>query len=121
MQAGAFGLRRNRVLVLFPEGERSPDGTPRKFKKGAAILAQQLGVPILPVAIDGVQLVWPRGRGLRWRALLPWTRTRTVIEFGEPLSPASIEGTGGDRYAAATALLRARIVEMFDAIRHRNK
>ena len=39
MQAGAFGLRHGKILVLFPEGERSPDGTPRTFKKGAAILS----------------------------------------------------------------------------------
>ena len=38
MQAGAAGLRHGRILVLFPEGERSIDGTVRNFKKGAAIL-----------------------------------------------------------------------------------
>src|SRR2546429_7753640 len=35
LQAGAFGLRHGRILVLFPEGERSIDGEVRKFKKGA--------------------------------------------------------------------------------------
>jgi len=38
MRAGAFGLRHGLVLILYPEGERSIDGTPRIFKKGAAIL-----------------------------------------------------------------------------------
>ena len=66
MQAGAFGLRHGRVLVLFPEGERSPDGTPRTFKKGAAILSTHLGVPIVPVAIRGVFEMWPRGKGFQW-------------------------------------------------------
>ena len=34
MRAGAFGLRHGRILILYPEGERSIDGTPRIFKKG---------------------------------------------------------------------------------------
>ena len=37
MRAGAFGLRQGRPLILYPEGERSIDGTPKVFKKGAAI------------------------------------------------------------------------------------
>ena len=37
MRAGAFGLKHGRILILYPEGERSIDGTPRTFKKGAAI------------------------------------------------------------------------------------
>ena len=62
MQAGAFGLAHGKVLVLFPEGERSIDGTVKKFKKGAPILAQHMRVPIVPVAIKGVFELWPRGR-----------------------------------------------------------
>src|ERR1039458_4964217 len=42
MRAGAFGLRQGMALVLYPEGERSIDGTPRIFKKGAAILSIHL-------------------------------------------------------------------------------
>jgi long-chain acyl-CoA synthetase len=44
MRAGAYGLRNGRVLILYPEGERSIDGTPRIFKKGAAILSTHLQV-----------------------------------------------------------------------------
>src|SRR4029077_2903939 len=53
MRAGAFGLKRGKVLVLYPEGERSIDGAPKIFKKGAAILAIHQNVPIVPVAIEG--------------------------------------------------------------------
>ena len=53
MRAGAFGLRQGMALILYPEGERSIDGTPRIFKKGAAILSIHLQVPIVPVAIEG--------------------------------------------------------------------
>ena len=54
MQAGGFGLRHGKVLVLFPEGERSIDGTVKPFKKGAAILSHHLAAPIVPVALDGL-------------------------------------------------------------------
>src|SRR5439155_18663226 len=37
MRAGAYELRHGRVLILYPEGERSIDGMPRIFQKGAAI------------------------------------------------------------------------------------
>lgn len=48
MRAGAYGLRRGKVLLLYPEGERSIDGSPKTFKKGAAILATHLAVPMAP-------------------------------------------------------------------------
>ncbi len=117
MQAGAYGLRHGRILVLFPEGERSPDGTPRTFKKGAAILSAQLGVPIVPVAIHGAFSVWPRGSGFRWRALLPWAGTRTSLRFGTPLRP----GTTGEvdaerRYSILTERLRTEVVGMWNEL-----
>ncbi len=48
MRAGAYGLRAGKILVMYPEGERSIEGPPKKFKKGAAILSQHLNVPIVP-------------------------------------------------------------------------
>jgi long-chain acyl-CoA synthetase len=116
MQAGAFGLRRNLLLTLFPEGERSPDGTPRRFKKGAAIIALQTQVPIVPVALHGLFEIWPRGSGMRWGALLPWSRTRCTVRFGPPIPPhASPEGVS-DRYERHTALLKAAVLDMWDAL-----
>ena len=58
--------------MLYPEGERSIDGTPKTFKKGAAILAHHLNVPIVPVAIDELKdpqklYVFARARwAFRW-------------------------------------------------------
>ena len=117
MQAGAFGLRRNRVLALFPEGERSPDGAPRRFKKGAAITALQAGVPIVPVAIHGVFEIWPRGKSLQWRTLWPWAGTRCDVQFGPPIpSDGAALAAGSDKYEQHTAALRASVVQMWDAL-----
>src|SRR5208337_2865774 len=35
MRAGAYGLRHAKVLILYPEGERSIDGSPKIYKKGS--------------------------------------------------------------------------------------
>jgi long-chain acyl-CoA synthetase len=106
MQAGAFGLRHGKVLMLFPEGERSIDGAVKKFRKGAAILSRQHRVPIVPAAIDGMFEIWPRTRPLNWRKLLPWSSHRTRIAFGDPLSPS-------DAVAEQTARLHDAVERMW--------
>ncbi|HEX9959403.1 MAG TPA: AMP-binding protein, partial [Pyrinomonadaceae bacterium] len=64
MKAGAAGLKSGKVLNIYPEGERAFDGELHEFKKGAAILATELDLPILPVALDGLHKVWARAS---WR------------------------------------------------------
>ncbi|HXE74312.1 MAG TPA: AMP-binding protein [Candidatus Xenobia bacterium] len=110
MQAGAFGLRNGKVLILFPEGERSIDGTVRKFKKGASILSQHLQVPIVPVALDGLHHVWPRGKN-------PQRLARVALCFGPlipppPATPAEA-ADAETSYAAAAEKLRAQVDEMW--------
>lgn len=110
MKAGAFGLTHGRVLILFPEGERSIDGTVKRFKKGAPILSRHVGVPIVPVAIKGAFEVWPRAGAFNWRGMLPWRRSRVRLAFGDPIQLAE-----GETYANAAARLRAAV----DAMWHR--
>jgi long-chain acyl-CoA synthetase len=114
MQAGAYGLGRGRVLVLFPEGERSIDGTVKAFRKGAAILSRHLGAPIVPAAIDGAWDVWARNRPFGWRSLAPWSRARVILEFGAPRPPS------GDDFAAETERLRESVVAMWQEL-HANR
>jgi len=58
-------LRCGGVLVIFPEGARSTaEGTITHFKAGAARLALEANVPILPVTIRGANHVWPRNQFL---------------------------------------------------------
>lgn len=40
-------------LIIFPEGKRTRDGKLSSFEEGGFRLAQQLGVPIVPVTLDG--------------------------------------------------------------------
>lgn len=111
MKAGAFGLSHGKILVLFPEGERSIDGTVRRFKKGAPILAQQLRVPIVPVAVHGIFELWPRNRGLNWRAFVPGWRRPIHVAFAPVMQvPADIAP------ADAAAALRHRVDTMWRAV-----
>ncbi len=56
-------LRDGAVLAVFPEGAREfSDGQMFPFKTGAVQIAQQAGVPILPVTIRGGNRIWPRGQ-----------------------------------------------------------
>lgn len=55
-------LRSGGAVVIFPEGGRClPDGELMRFKNGAARIALEAGVPILPVTIRGGHRVWPKG------------------------------------------------------------
>jgi long-chain acyl-CoA synthetase len=116
MQAGAFGLRHGKVLVLFPEGERSIDGSVRRFKKGASILATHLQVPVVPVALDGLFEVWPRGK--RFQRL-----GRVRMHFGEPLPPPEQLASAAEphareqHYAAAVEALRNRVEDLWQSLR----
>jgi len=110
MRAGAFGLRQGMVLILYPEGERSIDGTPRTFKKGAAILSIHRQVPIVPVAIDGFFDAWPRNQ--RFQGFKP-----LKIQFGDPILPPPESEASEQAYDNMTADLKARVVEMWEGMR----
>ncbi len=110
MRAGAFGLRHGLGLVLYPEGERSIDGTPKTFKKGAAILSIHLQVPIIPIAVDGIYDSWPRGKPFQKFAPI-------MIKIGKPMMPPPEAEASEETYAKFTAEMKARVVEMWEGLR----
>jgi long-chain acyl-CoA synthetase len=110
MRAGAFGLRQGRPLILYPEGERSIDGTPRIFKKGAAILSIHMQVPIVPIAIEGFHDAWPRNK--------PFQKfTPLKMVFGDPIQPPPESKASEEAYEKLTAELKTRVVEMWEGLR----
>lgn len=110
MRAGAFGLRHGRILILYPEGERSIDGPPKTFKKGAAILSVHMQVPIVPIAIDGFYEAWPRGKNFFQKV------TKLKMRFGQPIHPPAKSDASETVYAELTAELKARVMKIWEGM-----
>ena len=70
-------LRKNWSVIIFPEGRLTVTGAIGTFRKGAAILAMDAGVPIVPAYVDGMYEVMPRFR----RVPRPG---RVTVTFGAP-------------------------------------
>ena len=103
LQIGALGLRSGKVLLVFPEGTRTIDGRLIEFKKGAAILAVELGVPVVPVGLKGAFEMWPRGGRFRLHPV--------EVTFGEPIDPSSFT-EAADPYSALTESLKAAVEKL---------
>jgi 1-acyl-sn-glycerol-3-phosphate acyltransferase len=113
IKASATGLKHGRILNIFPEGERGFDGDLHEFKKGAAILATELDLPIVPVAIDGLYKVWGRSSN-------KINLSKVKIRFGAPFYPREIIDEEMDdeaKYQAVTAHLKATITVMIAEMR----
>lgn len=113
MRMGAAGLRTGKILNIYPEGQRSFDGQLIEFKKGAAVLAEELRMPIVPVALDGAYGIWPRKS---WRFRL----AKVKLRFGEPINAESFISEETDEelaYEKLTTVLRQRIQQMLDEMR----
>ena len=55
-------------LVMYAEGTRSRDGSVGKLRSGAAVLAAQYGLPLMPIHVSGTHDVMPVGRYWMQRA-----------------------------------------------------
>ena len=51
-------------VMVFPEGTRTHDGLVGRFHKGAFLLADELGLEVMPVFIRGAYSAWPRHESL---------------------------------------------------------
>jgi 1-acyl-sn-glycerol-3-phosphate acyltransferase len=75
-------LEEGRVVCVYPEGERSWDGTMQAFRRGTIRMILRAGVPVVPVAIDGTYRAWPRWSSRPWT---PLRRFTVKVRFGDPL------------------------------------
>jgi 1-acyl-sn-glycerol-3-phosphate acyltransferase len=94
-------VRENELLGLFIEGTRQLSGVLGEPKPGAAMIAIQEGVPVLPAAIHGSQFWTPRNRH------------PVSIAFGEPMRfPEHPRNSKG--YAAASVEIQAEIRRLWE-------
>ncbi|BBZ67703.1 1-acyl-sn-glycerol-3-phosphate acyltransferase [Mycolicibacterium insubricum] len=84
-------LDQGKLLGMYPEGTRSPDGRLYKGKTGLARLALETGVPVIPVAMVGTNVVNPPGaRFLR--------SGKVEVRFGKPMDFSRFDGMAGNRF-----------------------
>lgn len=97
IQKMAMALQNNRNIIIFPEGTRTKDGTIGQFKDTFAILSRELGVPVVPVAIDGAWHAFPSG------SIFPRPFRQITVSFLEPIHP------GNESYQAISQVVRTKI------------
>lgn len=117
----ADALRRGRLVMVYPEGGVSRGAQwPMPGKTGAARLALQAGVPVVPVAQWGAQELYPAWTPRGWRRLLPAlvTRPRVEVLVGEPLH---LVGDPDDRddVRRATDRIMAAVTDLLVELRGR--
>jgi 1-acyl-sn-glycerol-3-phosphate acyltransferase len=83
LQRAAALLDAGRSVLLFPEGSRSSDGQPHRFRGGIGRLAAATRAPVLPVGVVGSHALWPRGHRLPRRG-------RLEVRLGEPWQPHGV-------------------------------
>jgi len=104
LHAAAGLVRSGTSLIVFPEGTRSRDGRVQPFKKGPFALAQEAGVPVVPVAISGSGAVTPSG--------LIAVRPGTIrLAAGEPVDPSQYP----ERLALLSAV-RERVIALHQSL-----
>jgi 1-acyl-sn-glycerol-3-phosphate acyltransferase len=79
-------------LLMFAEGTRSHDGTVSRLRSGAAVLAAEHGLPIVPIYVGGTNEAMPRGHHwMRFKAGRPGPRHPLAVRFGEPIPPGTVQ------------------------------
>ncbi|MFN3947655.1 MAG: lysophospholipid acyltransferase family protein, partial [Aquificaceae bacterium] len=80
LQKTAWALRMGKVVVIFPEGARTRDGSLLPFRKGFAILSKELSVPVVPTALIGTY------QAMSLYNRIPKPKKIKVV-FGKPIYP----------------------------------
>lgn len=76
-------IKRGELVLMFPEGTRTPNGEVHALKPGFCALARRLNVPLVPVGVDGAFDAWPRTRTFPRGG-------RIHVQYGAPILPEEI-------------------------------
>ncbi len=94
-------LRDGHIVLVYPEGSRSPDAHLREPQAGVGFLARHGGVPVIPVAVWGTEKVLATGTRRIHRA-------DVHVRYGAPVDlPAAGSAAHADNRAVAAAIMDA--------------
>lgn len=96
LRKGQEILRAGKLLGIYPEGTRSPDGKLYRGKTGPVRLALRTGAPLIPVAMIGTFEVMPPGKALPRLG-------RVGVRYGRPLDLSRYAGRENDGAALRSA------------------
>lgn len=80
MEQGRDRIAKGFWIVIFPEGTRIAPGKRGQYKHGGARLATEIGVPIVPVALNSGEF-WPKNSFLKWPG-------EVTVVIGKPIETA---------------------------------
>ena len=92
LETGKRILADGKLLGIYPEGTRSPDGRLYRGKTGVARMALESGAVVIPCAMVNTNIIQPPGR------MFPKLRPRPGVRLGKPLDFSRYEGMAGDRF-----------------------
>ncbi len=101
-------LKDGKVVLTFPEGTRTEDGSIGPMRAGVVLLARKARVPIVPVLVEGAFQAWPR------HSLLPRIMHPILVAYGDPMNPADHPDWSDDECVEA---VRQRVIELQNGYR----
>ena len=107
LRKGIGLLKSGKVLGLFPEGTRSPNGDIQEAKGGIGFLISKAEVRVVPAYVDGSFQAFPKG-AKRIR------RGKVRVFYGKPIEPSEFAALGTDRdsYVRIGELVMSRIAAL---------
>ena len=100
-------LKNEKIIILFPEGTRSPDGHLQAAKPGVGLFACRTGVPVVPARVFGSFQAFGRDGKLR-------LGTPVSVVYGKPLQASDYDdpSAGKERYLLASQRIMAAIAQL---------
>ncbi len=101
-------LKQQKVIIMFPEGTRSPDGQLQPPKPGVGLFACKTQVPVVPARIFGSFEAFGKG------GKIPKFGTPITVVYGAPIAPVDYDApeAGKERYQIASDRIMARIAAL---------
>ncbi|MCA9302543.1 MAG: 1-acyl-sn-glycerol-3-phosphate acyltransferase [Phycisphaerales bacterium] len=92
MKATIAKLNEGKMLLVFPEGSRTPDGDMHEFQRGIGVLLKRVDCAVVPVGISGAFHAWPRTRRLPKLLNRP-----SAVVYGHPIRSTMLMEAGVDQ------------------------